>query len=192
VKRFAPAQSRRAGSPGPAVVSDIDATLTTDDLEFITQLATGAHDPLAREGGAELLTGYAERGYFIVYATGRSEEMVLANTGESARDATLRWLDEHGFPLERSRLYLAPTNADVAGEPARIYKAARLAEATEEGMDFRYAYGNAQADFDAYADVGIPKSGTFSIGPEAGSVGTVAVPGETVGSSPAGNPDAGR
>jgi phosphatidate phosphatase PAH1 len=168
----------RCGAAGPTVLTDIDATLTIDDLEIVKQLSTGTHEPIGREGGAELLRGYAERGYFVIYATGRSEEMTLAGTGETARDATMRWLRDGGYPVERATLYLAPTNAEAGGEPARVYKAARFREAASAGFEFRYAYGNAQSDIDAYADVAVPKEATFIIGPEAGKSGTVAVSGE--------------
>jgi hypothetical protein len=166
------------GPAGPTVVTDIDETLTTDDLEFVMQLVDGSYDPLARDGGAELVSAYAELGYFVLYLTARSEEMVLGGSGETAIAATERWLSAHGFPLDRARIALAPTNADVAGEPARVYKAATIREMRNAGHVFEYAYGNADTDILAYEDSGIEKSRTFIIGPLAGSGGTVAVAGD--------------
>ena len=158
-----------------AIVTDIDETLTTLDQEFITQLQDASYDPRARASGPELMQGYAERGFFILYLTARGETLLLPS-GETARDATERWLTEHAFPLARSELVLAP---DVFfGDPVRAYKAGALQEREANGFSYRYAYGNAQTDIDAYADAGIAKERTYTIGPLAGAGGTVAIAGE--------------
>jgi hypothetical protein len=163
---------------GPAVVTDIDETLTVSDEEFVRQLTDGTYEPLARPGGPELFTAYAERGYVVVYVTARSEEMVLAGTGESARDATERWLETLGFPMARARVALAPTNAEVAGAPAQAYKTGVLRDLQAEGFAFTCAYGNALSDIQAYADAGIPKDSTFIIGPHAGTENTIGIEGD--------------
>jgi phosphatidate phosphatase PAH1 len=160
-----------------AIVTDIDETLTTADEEFFPmQTSDGNYDPKERESASELMQGYAERGYFIVYLTARPENLTLAVTDESARQATGRWLREHEFPLERSQLVLA--DSFVFGETARVYKAAALQTLEGESFTFDYAYGNADSDVHAYADAAIPKEVTFIIGELAGFEGTVAVAGE--------------
>jgi phosphatidate phosphatase PAH1 len=160
-----------------AIVSDIDETLTTADEEFFPmQTSDGNYDPREREGASELMQGYADRGYFIVYLTARPENLTLAVTNETARQATDRWLREHEFPMERSDLVLADTF--VIGDTARAYKAAALQTREGEGFRFDYAYGNADSDVRAYADAAIPKDVTFIIGELAGFEGTVAVAGE--------------
>ena len=160
-----------------AIVSDIDETLTTADEEFFPmQTSDGNYDPKEREGASELMQGYADRGYFIVYLTARFESLTLAVTNETARQATDRWLREHEFPLQRSDLVLA--DMFVIGDTARAYKAAALQTREGEGFTFRYAYGNADSDVRAYADAAIPKEDTFIIGELAGFEGTVAVAGE--------------
>lgn len=159
-----------------ALVTDIDETLTLSDAEFAMQLQNASYDPVARAGGPELMRGYAERGFFILYLTARSETFLLQPTQETARDATDRWLTEHAFPRERSELVLAPDI--VIGDATRAYKAGALQEREATGFSFRYAYGNAQTDIDAYADAGIAKERTYTIGALAGASGTVAIAGD--------------
>src|SRR5690349_11653328 len=55
----------------PAIVTDIDETLTLSDEEFLMQLMDGNYDPVEREGGAALIGGYADLGYRIMYLTAR-------------------------------------------------------------------------------------------------------------------------
>jgi phosphatidate phosphatase PAH1 len=159
-----------------AIVTDIDETLTLSDGEFARQLTMEAsYDPVARASGPELMQGYADRGFFILYLTARAEVWSLS-TGETARDATDRWLTEHAFPRARSELVLAPDV--VVGDATRAYKAGALQEREASGFSYQYAYGNAQTDIDAYADAGIAKERTYIIGPLAGGSGTVAIPGD--------------
>lgn len=164
--------------PGLAIVTDIDETLTTSDSEFVTQLLTGAHEPAERPGGAALISAYAERGYFVLYLTSRPEGAPVGLSGESTTEATLRWLTEHGYPVDptRTRLTLAP--GLVFGDSSAEYKGGALVEMQEGGFEFAYAYGNATSDIDAYEQAGISKDVTFIIGTEAGTDGTVAIPGE--------------
>jgi len=147
-----------------------------DEEFFPMQTNDGNYDPRERESASELMQGYADRGYFIVYLTARFESLTVAVTNETARQATDRWLREHDFPLERSRLVLA--DSFVFGESARTYKATALQTLQGESYTFAYAYGNADSDVHAYADAAIPKEATFIIGELAGFEGTVAVTGE--------------
>lgn len=160
------------------MVTDIDETLTIADEEWAMQLEDGTYDPRARADATELVDGYFERGYSIFYLTARAATRVLAGTGETAPDATDRWLTEHGFPRdpERTRLQLAPE--PVTGEATQAYKREALLELEAEGVVLDWAYGNALTDIGAYADAGIPKAVTFVIGEHAGAEGTVAIEGE--------------
>lgn len=162
----------------PAIVTDIDATLTTSDAEFLMQLGDGNYDPAEREGAAELINAYADLGYRVLYLTARTETLMAVNTGESARELTERWLLEHEFPVDPKSTMLVLSPNLVLGESARVFKAETLAEQQAAGWRFDYAYGNAGSDIDAYADAGIALDLTFIIGPEAGNGGTVAVEGE--------------
>lgn len=162
----------------PAIVTDIDATLTTSDTEFILQIADGNYDPAEREGAHELITAYADLGYRIMYLTARSEDIVLLGTGETAREATERWIMEHGFPNdpETTMVVLAPMF--VIDDAAAEFKAGALMEQQAAGWRFDYAYGNAVSDIDAYAAAGIDPLATFIITENGGMGGTVAVAGE--------------
>lgn len=162
----------------PAIVTDIDETLTLSDDEFFMQIADGNYDPVEREGAAELIGAYAELGYHVLYLTARSETIMLEGTGETAREATERWLDEHGFPNdpETTEVVLAPMF--VVGDDAQAYKAGALMDRQAMSMRYDYAYGNATSDIGAYADAGIALDATFIIGENAGVGGTVAVAGE--------------
>ncbi|MCX4243511.1 LNS2 domain-containing protein [Paraliomyxa miuraensis] len=162
----------------PAIVTDIDETLTLSDAEFFMQIGDGNYDPVEREGAAELIGAYAELGYRVLYLTARSEDIVLEGTGETAREATERWLLEHGFPNDPETTQVVLSEMFVVGDTAQAYKADALMELQGMGWRFDYAYGNATSDIGAYADAGIDLGATFIIGDHAGEGGTVAVAGE--------------
>ncbi len=162
-----------------AIVTDIDETLTLSNDEWEKQKADGTYDPKARESAVELVQAYADRGYFVLYLTARSQTWVLSGTGETSTDATERWLVEHGFPMDPARSRLVLSEKLVPGDAARVYKAEALAALQGEGYTFDYAYGNATTDIGAFADAMIPKAATFIIGVHAGEEGTVAIDGES-------------
>ena len=166
--------------PGPAIVTDIDATLTTSDLEWLMQMGWGSYDPTERSGGAALINGYAERGYYILYLTARPANYTLIGTSETPTEATLRWLDEHGYPVdpEHTRLELAP-DIIIDATATTDYKTGVLTSMEDEGFTFDYAYGNAATDITAYENAGIAKEHTFIIGTEGGNGGTVAIAGDS-------------
>jgi hypothetical protein len=162
----------------PAIVTDIDETLTISDAEFIMQIGDGNYDPIEREGAAELVTAYADLGYRIMYLTARSEDTVLEVTGETAREATERWLVEHAFPTDPATTVVVLAEMFVFDDTAQEYKAAALMDQQALGWRFDYAYGNATSDIGAYAEAGIDPAVTFIIGEHAGEGGTVAVAGD--------------
>lgn len=162
----------------PAIVTDIDETLTISDGEFLMQIGDGTYDPIEREGGSELITAYADLGYRIMYLTARSEDIVLEGTGETAREATERWLLEHGYPTDPATTVVVLSEMFVFDDTAQEYKAEALMAQQAAGWRFDYAYGNATSDIGAYADAGIALDVTFIIGEHAGEGGTVAVEGE--------------
>ncbi len=159
----------------PAIVTDIDETLTLSDEEFAMQLTDGNYDPIERESAAEMVNGYADLGYRVVYLTARAETFTTGVTNESAREVTERWLQEHGFPFggDETMLVLAPSV--VLGDATQAYKAGAIADLQAQGWRFDYAYGNADTDFGAYEDAMIGKDVTFSIGELAGMFGTTAI-----------------
>ncbi|MFO0631821.1 MAG: HAD family acid phosphatase [Nannocystaceae bacterium] len=162
----------------PAVVTDIDETLTLSDAEFLLQLADGNYDPVERDGASEMINGYADRGYRVLYLTSRAETLMTAVTNETAREATERWLMEHEFPLDPDKTMVILSPNLVLGDSAQAYKADALMMLQAEGWQFEYAYGNATSDIGAYAEAGIALDHTFIIGPHAGEGGTMAVAGD--------------
>jgi LNS2 (Lipin/Ned1/Smp2) len=161
-----------------AIVTDIDATLTESDTQWILQLGGGS-EPKARAGGSDLINGYADLGYYIVYLTARPEDTkVPALFGkETAREATDRWLTEHDFPRpERSVLLLAPTT--TFGQATEDYKTGALQDLQSQGYELIYAYGNADTDIGAYEAVGIDKANTYIIGSLAGTESTQPISGD--------------
>ncbi|MEM9460270.1 MAG: hypothetical protein AAGF11_39210 [Myxococcota bacterium] len=162
----------------PAIVTDIDETLTLSDAEFIMQIADGTYDPIEREGAAALIGAYSELGYHVLYLTARSEMITVSGTDETAREATARWLQEHDFPVDPTRTSLVLAPMLMLGDDIQAYKAQALMDGQATGLRFDYAYGNATTDIGAYAEAGIPLAATFIIGEHAGEEGTVAIEGE--------------
>lgn len=162
----------------PAIVTDIDETLTLSDEEFLMQLQDGNYDPVEREGGAALITGYADLGYRIMYLTARSETFMTMGTNETGREATVRWLEEHAYPMDPDTTVVVLSPNVVVGNATQAYKAGALMDQQAMGWRFDYAYGNATTDIGAYADAGIDLAATFIIGEHAGEGGTVAIDGE--------------
>jgi hypothetical protein len=164
--------------PRGAVVTDIDGTLTTQDLEFLAQMEDGTYDPLEREGASDMISVYAEMGYFILYLTGRGENIEIPVTNETAREATMRWLEEHGFPIdeETTQLTLAPQLLTRSDSIA--YKSGAVMALQEQGYSVMYAYGNSSSEYEAYSAAGIPPEGIYIISAESGIGGSMPVIGE--------------
>jgi hypothetical protein len=152
-----------------AVVFDIDGTLTTDDSELILELLAdlfhGNHVPQMRDGGPDVARAYADRGYLIVYLTGRPDQL---------RHVSEQWLIDRGFPpgvvhLTDTLEQAVPSSGGVAA-----YKTAFLQRLQDEAQVRIFAaYGNATTDIEAYEAAGIPKERTFIVGPHAGEGNTV-------------------
>lgn len=162
----------------PAIVTDIDETLTTSDAEFFMQLSDPTYDPMEREGGAAMINAYADLGYRIMYLTARSEDLDVTDSDETSHEITVRWLEEHGYPLDPDTTLVVLSDTLVVGDATTAYKAAALMDQQAMGWRFDYAYGNATTDIDAYAEAGIDVAATFIIGEHAGEGGTVAIEGE--------------
>ncbi|TNF30012.1 MAG: hypothetical protein EP329_14465 [Deltaproteobacteria bacterium] len=154
-----------------AIVCDIDGTLTTDDNELLMEIAqsifNNTYDQEMRAGAVDMLWSWYDKGYLIVYLTGRPDLL---------RPMTERWLVAHGFPpgplhLTDNNGQVLPTNGGVGD-----YKTAFLATLEGTGGLAIYAgYGNATTDIYAYGNANLPKDRTFIAGPHGGEDGTVDV-----------------
>jgi LNS2 (Lipin/Ned1/Smp2) len=143
------------------VVSDIDATLTTNDGEFDKQLADVTYQPTMMGAADKLTQAWSAKGYPIIYLTARPHTVRVETRG---------WLDDLGFPP-------GPLLTAIQVEEASAYKTAWLKRmVTDFGWNIVAAYGNATTDITAYANVAIPLNHTFIVGPEGGKGGTTAIP----------------
>jgi phosphatidate phosphatase PAH1 len=152
------------------VVFDVDGTLTTGDPELIKELAgdllSHRHVPEMRTGGPDAVMAWADRGYLVLYLTGRPDLL---------HGITKRWLMDKGFPpgvlhLTDTLHQAVPNDAGVA-----VYKTEFLQLLAGRGFSFAAAYGNATTDIAAYAAASIPKDRTFITGKHGGKSETTAV-----------------
>jgi len=156
------------------VVTDIDETLTTSDLEWLFELMDEDHDPAMRPDANTLMTWYADNGYRVFYVTARGQDLQLPDL-TPARDATEAWLVEHGFPYEEGSLYLAE-GTYVTGDDAVEYKAGVINDLVAEGWTMAYAYGNADTDIEAFLEAGIPNDRIYLVGELAGTMDVEPLP----------------
>lgn len=155
--------------PGtPAVVFDIDATLTSSDGEVFRQAVGRAsgkdYDPDPRPGARDVARLWASMGYLVVYLTGRPDFLC---------GLSRQWLEDRGFPP--GALFCTSKGSQVLpnNDGVGAFKTDRLEMLKDKGLVFNAAYGNAPTDIFAYRNAGIAKDSTFIIGPHAGKGGTV-------------------
>jgi phosphatidate phosphatase PAH1 len=128
--------------PAPAVVFDIDGTLTPDAGDFIH----------ARPDAARAVAAYSAKGYLVAYVTARPDAL---------RDATRVWLAANGFP--ELPLYM-PHDVLLFDRDVVAYKLNTLEQIMRDQNEvFRYAYGDSSTDFDAYNQAGVPVAMTFAM-----------------------------
>lgn len=157
------------------MVFDIDATLTTDDMElfkdllddFFEPIAKGDYVPKARESALEIThRRRLEQGYQILYLTGRPYLLT---------DSSRQWLADGGFApgtlhLTDSVSEIYPTEGSVGD-----YKLAYLKHVQDLGLEVVAAYGNATTDIYAYEKAGLDKKTTFILGKYGGESMTQAL-----------------
>ncbi len=143
----------------PAVIFDIDGTLTSSDSELFKNLLFG-DDPEMYEAASDVAWTYAERGYQVVYITGRPVYL----DGRSRH-----WLADNNFPQGPLKLVLKtseilPFEGFVGAFKERTITALKV----QQGLAINFAYGNATTDICAYAGASIPPASTFIIGKNGG------------------------
>lgn len=142
------------------VISDIDGTLTLDDMQLLNQIPDETLIPKMMGSADKLTQAWAMKGYPIIYLTARPHVF---------RPETRAWLRDLGFPVGA-----LITAADVGD--AAPYKTMWLQRMLQTfGWTAVAAYGNADTDITAYEAAGIPKNLTFIVGPLAGMRGTTAI-----------------
>ena len=135
-----PAQIIPNAKQTQAVVFDIDATLTPQELNIFE----------AREDAAEAVRIFANKGYKIIYLSARFSWFQSGIPG---------WLAKHGFP--DGSLQLSQTDED--NRHPGDFKTRILKGFIDRGWNIQFAYGDSSTDFKAYAAVGIPKERIFAL-----------------------------
>jgi hypothetical protein len=143
------------------VVTDIDGTLTTDDNQELMEIPDATYVPLMMGAANTMLQAWDAKKYPVIYLTARPQVL---------REESRGWLRDQSFPT-------GPLITAVDVEEASAYKTLWLKRmVTTFGWVPVAAYGNADTDVTAYANVGIAKDITFIVGPLGGDGGTVAIP----------------
>lgn len=148
-------------APGSrVVVTDIDGTLTADDLELPKQIVDDTYLPVMMRAADQLLKTWADKGYPIIYLTARPHVL---------RADSRLWLEARGFPT-------GPLITANGGKTDDVYKTLWMNRLIQTfGWNVVAAYGNAETDITAYLNAGIDTSRIFIVGPFAGTRGTVAI-----------------
>jgi len=153
-----------------AVVFDIDGTLTTGDREvareYLNDLLSREYVPHVRAGAVKVARAYADKGYFIVYLTGRPDNL---------RQISEEWLIDKGFPPGAIHCTDHIREALPKSERVGRFKTEFIQVLQERGLSIFAAYGNAPTDIEAYEAATIPKERTFIVGEHAGKSDTVAL-----------------
>ncbi|HTM19067.1 MAG TPA: hypothetical protein VL172_01115, partial [Kofleriaceae bacterium] len=155
----------------PAVLFDVDGTLTTGDGQLIVEVLGG--DANLRPGAVDVVRKHVAAGALPIYMTGRSYNL---------RQMTRDWLRRHGFP--RGPLLTTRTIGQALPGGGRVGKFKRQQiEILRDGagLDIRYAYGNATTDVCAYADAGLPPERTYIVGKHAGEACAGHAPTQPIG-----------
>jgi hypothetical protein len=145
------------------VVTDIDATLTTNDSEVFQQILDGSYVPQTYPNAIELTKAHEARGHVVLYMTGRPYWLSPQTRG---------YLASKGFAV--GPLRVADSNGDILPMDSSVgdYKKANLEAFKAAGLVIDFAYGNATTDIYAYLGAGIPADRVWIIGPHAGEQGT--------------------
>jgi hypothetical protein len=129
------------------VVTDIDATLTTNDSEVFQQILDGSYVPATYPNAVALTKAHEARGQVVVYMTGRPYWL----SGKT-RDYLETFDFAHGpVRLADSSSDILPTEGSVGA-----YKLAKLRALLGAGIVIDFAYGNATTDIYAYLGAGVP------------------------------------
>jgi hypothetical protein len=142
----------------PAVVFDIDATLTTSDREVFAEVLKG-RVPAMRADADRVVEAYCKAGHTPIYLTGRPYML-----GPASR----AWLEARGMCPGVVRTTTRVEASLPSESEVGAFKEAELRALRDAGLELRVAYGNATTDICAYARAGITPDKTFIVGPHGG------------------------
>lgn len=123
-----------------AVVFDIDGTLTPNVGDIY----------VARKKAAKTVRAFADQHYQIFYISARTRMFQSMMPG---------WLKKNKFPA--GAIFVPQTMHD-AKDPAG-FKTRVLHNLQTKGWRIEFAFGDSTTDFDAYANVGIPREHVFAL-----------------------------
>eukprot|EP01027_Heterolobosea_sp_BB2_P015774 GEZU01022555.1.p1 GENE.GEZU01022555.1~~GEZU01022555.1.p1 ORF type:complete len:399 (-),score=90.87 GEZU01022555.1:827-1939(-) len=152
------------------VVFDIDGTLTISNgqltEEVILNLFLGTYYPKPWPGVVDVVNAYFEKGYNIVYLTGRPN--ILWNI-------TLDWLIHEGFPP--GMVHLSRNISTGTSKHVEAYKADFLDNhLLKAAQTFIFAvYGNELTDILAYQTTPVSRDRIFIVGKHGGELGSVPI-----------------
>lgn len=148
----------------PAVV--IDVFMLMPGIDQLSQwLADPAYDPVVVAGGPEMLQGYRQRGYDVVYLSALPVDMRVGP--QPIAEAIEGWLGSHGFPTGAGTHLRVSWDGELI-ERALLYKTEVLVELAGSGVSPHYGYANSEDDVLALLNGGIPAERIFTIAPAAG------------------------
>ncbi len=124
----------------PAIVFDIDGTLTTKPISVFT----------TRDKAVVAVRELADRGYQIIYLSARHPYFQWLIPS---------WLEKNGFP--DGPLHV-PQSRTEHNNPAS-FKSAVLQEYVDNGWTLKAAFGDTSTDFEAYLEVGIPRQRIYAL-----------------------------
>lgn len=136
-----------------AMLTDIDATLTTADSEMMFQMFNDlSHIPPKIEDSDAMCLGWDEKGYLMLYLTARPHDY---------SSWTRTWLREEGYPF--GPVQTAP--GLVNGSSAAAYKGDFVSRILDEvGWEIHFGFGNAESDVDGYTAGGLPAELIYTVG----------------------------
>jgi hypothetical protein len=143
-----------------AVVFGLDGVLTPSDDELFRHIEDPSYVPVTRDGAAELVQAYADRGYEIVYISGRPINMVLHD--RPALDVTEEWLEMRSFPTGEGTSLTLWDPAQYATKD--LYKLQTIFDLVTEGVIVDAAYTESPDDYRALRTGGVDVEALYAIG----------------------------
>ncbi len=143
------------------VLFDIDGTLTLNDFEAVGEYF-GVDTADTHNYALDTVQAYVDKGYQIVYLTGRPYWVAKS---------TRRWFDRND--MHRWHLRMNADSDNLLDFETEQYKTDYINYLRNSvGLNIVRAYGNADTDIGAYGAAGISKAETYIIGEHAGEEGT--------------------
>ena len=143
-----------------AVVFGLDGVLTPSDDELFRQIQDASYTPATRDGAAELVQAWADRGYEIVYISGRPSNMVLHD--RPVLEVTNEWLAASSFPTGEGTTLTLWDPTQYATKD--LYKLQTIFDLVTDGVVVDAAYTESPDDYRALRTGGVDVENLYAIG----------------------------